>query len=129
MNKLKLNSGRQVFKKYGKTIQVQNDKGKLVAFKLVKNLPKIEKFSNSIISSGFETFKYSLRTRSVFDKPCKICGTKRNVEMHHRRPLKAHKTDNTLKGIQINQSRKQIPLCASCHQRVHNGIYDGPGIY
>lgn len=129
MNKLKLNSRRQVFKKYGKTIQVQNDKGKLVAFKLAKNLPRIEKFSNSIISSSFETFKYSLRTRSVFDKPCKICGTKRNVEMHHRRPLKAHKTDNTLKGIQINQSRKQIPLCFLCHQRVHNGLYDGPGIY
>lgn len=129
MNKLKLNSRRQVFKKYGKTIQVQNDEGKLVAFKLVKNLPRIEKFSNSVLSSGFETFKYSLRTKSVFDKSCKICGTKRNVEMHHRRPLKAHKTDNTLKGIQINQSRKQIPLCISCHQRVHNGLYDGPGIY
>lgn len=129
MNKLKLNSRRQVFKKYGKTIQVQNEEGKLVSFKLVKNLPRIEKFSNSVLSSGFETFKYSLRTRSVFDKPCKICGTKRNVEMHHRRPLKAHKTDNTLKGIQINQSRKQIPLCISCHQRVHNGLYDGPGIY
>lgn len=37
---------------------------------------------------------------------------KRYIVMHHRRPLKAHKTDNTLKGIQINQSRKQIPLCA-----------------
>ena len=38
MNKLKLNSRRQVFKKYGKTIQIQNDRGKLVAFKLVKKL-------------------------------------------------------------------------------------------
>jgi len=129
MNKLKLNSRRQVFKKYGKTIQVRNDDGKLVAFKVVKSLLRIEKFSNSVLPSGFETFKYSLRTRSVFDKPCKICGTKRNVEMHHRRPLKAHKTDNTLKGIQINLSRKQIPLCAPCHQRVHKGLYDGPGIY
>jgi len=129
MNKLKLNSRRQVFKKYGKTIQVQNEDSKLVSFKLVKSLPRIEKFSNSVLPSGFETFKYSIRTRSVFDKPCKICGTKCNVEMHHRRPLKAHKTDNTLKGIQINLSRKQIPLCASCHQRVHNGLYDGPGIY
>jgi hypothetical protein len=54
---------------------------------------------------------------------------KRNVEMHYRRSLKAHKTDSTLKGTQINQSRKQIPLCISCYQRVHNGLYDGPGIY
>jgi len=84
---------------------------------------------NNILPYGFETFKYSLRTRSVFDENCKICGTKRNIEMHHRRPSKAHKTDNTLKGIQINQSRKQIPLCVSCHQKVYNGIYDGPGIY
>jgi hypothetical protein len=49
--------------------------------------------------------------------------------MHHRRPLKVYKTDNTLKGIQTNQSRKQIPFCTLCHQRVHNGLYDGPGIY
>ena len=129
MNKLKLNSRRQVFKKYGKTIQVEGEDGKLFAFKLEKSLPRIEKFSNNILPSGFETFKYSLRTQSVFDKSCKICGTKHNIEMHHRRPLKAHKTDNTLKGIKINQSRKQIPLCTSCHQRVHNGLYDGPGIY
>lgn len=64
---------------------------------------------NKILPSGFEIFKYSLKSKSVFDK--------------------AHKTDNTLKGIQINQSRKQIPLCATCHQRVHKGLYDGPGIY
>ena len=54
---------------------------------------------------------------------------KRSIEIHHRRPLKAYKIDNTLKGIQINQSRKQIPLCVSCHQKVHNGIFDGLGIY
>lgn len=103
MNKLKLNSRRQVIKKYGKTIQVRNDDGKLIAFKLVKNLPRIEKFSNCALSSGFKTFKYSLRTRSVFDKPCKICDTKRNVEKYHRRALKAHKTGNTLKKY-TNQS-------------------------
>ena len=129
MSKLKLNSRRQVFKKYSKTIQVQGDDGKLFAFKLEKSLSRIEKFSNGILPFGFETLKYSLRTQSVFDKPCKICGTKRNVEMHHRRPLKAHKTDNTFKGIKINQSRKQIPLCVLCHQKVHNSLYDGPGIY
>jgi group II intron reverse transcriptase/maturase len=129
MNKLKLNSRSQVFKKYGKTIQVQNDDGKLIAFKFKKTLSRIEKFSNNTLSSGFETFKYSLRTKSVFDEPCKICDTKRNIEMHHRRPLKAHKTDNTLKSIQINLSRKQIPLCTSCHQRVQNGLYDDLGIY
>lgn len=100
-----------------------------MVLKLVKSLPRIEKFSNNVLSSGLQMFKYTLRTRSVFDKSCKICDTKRHVEMHHRRTLKAHKTCNTLKGIQINQSRKQISLCISWHQRVHNGLYDGFGIY
>jgi group II intron reverse transcriptase/maturase len=129
MNKLKLNSRKQVFQKYGKTITVKAENGKRIFFKLEKSLARINKFSSTIFSSAFEIFNYSIRTRSVFDKACKICGTKRIVEMHHRRPLKAHKTDNTLKGIKINLSRKQIPLCHSCHQRVHNGLYDGPGIY
>lgn len=56
MNKLKLNSRRQVFKKYGKTIQIQNDNGKLIAFKLEKSLSRIEKFSNNVLPSGFEMF-------------------------------------------------------------------------
>lgn len=46
MNKLKLKSRKQVFKKYGKTIQVGNNSGKVVAFKLEKYLPRIERFSN-----------------------------------------------------------------------------------
>jgi hypothetical protein len=54
---------------------------------------------------------------------------KHNVEMHHRRFLKAYKPDNTLKGIQINLWRKQTPLCVLCDQRVRNGFYDDPGIY
>jgi hypothetical protein len=57
MNKLKLNSRKQVFKKYGNTIQVRDNKGKLIAFKQKKTLPRIDKFSTNILPSGFETFK------------------------------------------------------------------------
>jgi hypothetical protein len=49
--------------------------------------------------------------------------------MHHRKHLRNKKTDNTLKGIKVNLSRKQIPLCKDCHRKVHNGTYGGPGIY
>lgn len=64
MNKLKLNSRKQVFKKYGNTIKVRDKNGKVIAFKFKNNLPRIDKFSNNTLSSGLETFKYSLRTRS-----------------------------------------------------------------
>jgi len=60
---------------------------------------------------------------------CSICGTTSNIEMHHRRSLKASVTDNTLKGIVKNLTRKQIPLCKECHFKVHAGSYSGPGIY
>ena len=49
--------------------------------------------------------------------------------MHHRRPLKQTKTNNSFKSIKGNMSRKQIPLCKKYHFKVHSGHYDGPSIY
>lgn len=77
MNKLKLNSRKQVFRKCGNPIQIEYEIGKVIAFKFRKNLSRIEKFSNNILFAGFEAFKYSFRTRSVFNKSCNLCGTKR----------------------------------------------------
>lgn len=130
MNKMKLNSRRQVFKEYGSAISVKSG-DKTISFKLEKKLPRINKFSNIPVQKNpFRIFEISLRTKeNLLDKPCSICGSTENVEMHHRRPLRAHKTDNTLKGINVNLSRKQIPVCRSCHIRIHAGTYDGPGIY
>lgn len=134
MNKMKLNSRRQVFRKYGGSLTIklsQKDypelsKGKEVKFKIRKSLKRQNKFSVHK-ALPYQTFLYSIRTIDRFDAPCAICGSKENVEMHHRRPLKG--TDNTLKGIKKNLSRKQIPLCRVCHIKVHRGEYDGPGIY
>jgi predicted HNH restriction endonuclease len=25
-------------------------------------------------------------------------------------------------------NRKQVPLCRTCHKRVHSGLYDGPSL-
>lgn len=131
MNKMKIRSRRKVFRKYGGNLTVTyNDKK--VSFKLQKTLKRINKFSPTQLLP-YESFNYSMRTKSILDKPCIICGATENVEMHHRRPLKQKVTDNTLPflkvGIKKNLSRKQIPLCRSCHMKVHKGQYDGPGIY
>jgi hypothetical protein len=128
MNKLKINSRRQVFKKFGGNLRINEGK-KTVSLKLYHSLSAINKFNSSEMIGPYKMFDYSLRTKRTFGAPCSICGSTEQVEMHHRRPLKRKVTDNTLKGIEINLSRKQIPLCRSCHMKVHKGEYDGPGIY
>jgi hypothetical protein len=132
MNKLKLNSRCQVFKKFGGSITVGTIKDKPIQFRSKKFLKRINKFNNQQNKNNpFTIFSYAVRTyrSDDFDRECIICKSTTNVEMHHRRPLKATKTDNTLKGININLSRKQIPVCRRCRESIHAGTYDGPGIY
>lgn len=138
MNKLKLSSRAKVFKKFGKNLNViKEDKQKSVksiAFNLEKSLTRLEKFStgkkeNNNIGLPYYVFDYAIRTKKLRNAQCVACGSISNIQMHHRRPLKSSKTDNTLKGIVINLSRKQIPLCRLCHEKVHSGSYNGPGIY
>lgn len=127
MNKMRLRSRRKVFKKFGSNLTI-NENGKLYHFKLQKSLKRINKFSPNE-TLDLTVFNYSMRTSNILMQKCVICGTDKNVEMHHRRPLRTKSTDNTLKGIKINLTRKQIPLCKQCHTKVHTGKYDGPGIY
>jgi hypothetical protein len=135
MNKLKLSSRAKVFKKFGRELIVkkedQKNSVKEVKFNYHANLERLEKFSTGKKNIGlpFYTFDYALRSTKLYNAQCVICGATSNIEMHHRRPLKSAVTDNTLKGIVKNLTRKQIPLCRLCHLKVHAGSYNGPGIY
>lgn len=125
MNKLKLSSRAKVFKKFGHKLEVSAN----VYFRKRETLSRITKFSCAA-TLPYNMFNYNIRTRNMLhEQPCVICGATEEIEMHHRRGLKNKRTDNTLKGIKINLSRKQIPLCKACHVKVHAGKYDGPGIY
>jgi group II intron reverse transcriptase/maturase len=70
-----------------------------------------------------------LSTRSKLGQKCAVCGEEKDVEMHHVRHLRKMgqrwRQDQTFKRVMIALNRKQIPLCSSCHQRVHAGEYDG----
>ena len=57
---------------------------------------------------------------------CCICDKQGYIEMHHVKHI--HKIGHTVKGFdRVLKSihRKQIPVCLSCHWRIHNGLYDG----
>lgn len=66
-------------------------------------------------------------TRSKLGDPCCICGSDDRVEMHHVRAVRKsgkniNKGFDRLMGV-IN--RKQIPVCRTCHENIHAGLYDG----
>ena len=138
MNKLKLSSRAKVFKKFGRNLTVikQNEQKstKPIQLNYRSTLTRLEKFNigkqeNKNIGLPYYVFDYAIRSKKMANAQCVICGALSNIEMHHRRPLKSSVTDNTLKGVIKNLTRKQIPLCRKCHLKVHLGSYDGPGIY
>lgn len=124
MNKMKINSRAQVFKKYGYYLTVEKGFGrkKDIKLDLQRSLSRINKFQTGA-KLPYYMFNLAIQTHQLLEKACAICGTSDNVEMYHRRPL------NTLKGINVNLSRKQIALCRQCDMKVHRGEYNGPGIY
>ena len=64
--------------------------------------------------------------RSRLNKPCSICATTQEVEMHHIKHVR--KKGYRYAGFSAEMAllnRKQIPLCRECHMAVHRGEYDG----
>nr|AZP40177.1 hypothetical protein [Ulva compressa] len=70
---------------------------------------------------------YDVRSHFSLDKPCCVCGSDQNVEMHHIRHLRkdAPGPKNRLKRLLLQIRRKQIPVCRQCHKVIHDGKYDG----
>jgi group II intron reverse transcriptase/maturase len=68
-----------------------------------------------------------LRTRSKLGYPCLICGTAVGVEMHHVRHIRkmGARKPKGFRAVMGALNRKQIPVCRSCHQKIHQGEYDG----
>lgn len=131
MNKLKLNSRRQVFLKYGSELSIpyKSDKGKerIAKFNVAPTLGRIDKFNiNPLVP--FDVFYWNLRSRSRLGHPCSICGSDVNVEMHHVRSLKTRRNDNSFIQVMRNMNRKQIPVCRPCHLKIHKGQYDGTSL-
>jgi group II intron reverse transcriptase/maturase len=69
----------------------------------------------------------SLRTRSKLGMPCCICNSGTPVEMHHVRHIRktGGKKPVGINAILQKLNRKQIPVCKTCHQKIHRGEYDG----
>jgi group II intron reverse transcriptase/maturase len=69
-----------------------------------------------------------MRTRSKLGLPCCICGeSAAQIAMHHVRHIRklSHRREPTgFNRILRTINRKQIPVCGSCHGKIHRGEYD-----
>lgn len=144
-SKYKLKTISKTIKKFGYNLNIiENDK-LIVNFprNTFDNIKKIENhgifiyISEAKVTDPFEyidSIKYILPTaKANFNKPCSICNSTIDVEIHHvkqlhRGILKALK--DYILGRIITINRKQIPLCKQCHIKTHKNKFKniGPGI-
>lgn len=122
----------KIFQKHGKslTIKVPNTE-KTVSFpyKTTWRLSEKRWLCGSNITPP--THKYANRlAKSSLGLPCIICNSYEGpVEMHHVKHVR--KQGERYGGFHQQMAllnRKQVPLCRSCHKRVHAGLYDGPSL-
>lgn len=126
-SKLRLKTKAKVFKKYGRDINIIKD-GKIVASFPTPSLSRPNKFYTSV-DNPFERLeklsRATFRSKTIFNSNCYFCGISENLEMHHVRKIKdsskkIKKDYYTAMMSRIN--RKQIPVCRSCHIKLHKGI-------
>jgi group II intron reverse transcriptase/maturase len=63
---------------------------------------------------------------------CELCDATENIEVHHIRKLgDLLKYNRKGKGVEwaakmAARKRKTLVVCRDCHDRIHQGVYDGP---
>lgn len=127
--------GKRLFlRKFGKdiTLKILRRDGKLV--KLDFQCPPL--LRNPLDFRGTEYHRdplarknWKISTISALGQPCANCGSSNQIEMHHIKNIRTINVKlDSFSKMMARVNRKQIPLCHSCHLRVHNGTYLGMSI-
>ena len=144
-NKLQI-TVKQVYKKYKSTKEVDGFTYKILSEIITNNktgksyqayfgaLPlKRQAFTrNSVIDDINNDILYSNRStlsQRLLNNICEVCGSDENVQIHHikhMKDIKANKSEWARKMIAMH--RKTLAVCHNCHQRIHNGTYDGQSL-
>lgn len=129
-------SMRRIFQRFGKTITipVKGKKGKPdreVSFFVNHDWTK-QRDGFQVRNAKVDLLRWTikLRTRSKLGKACCICESTVQLEMHHVRHIRktGAKPLTGFNAILQVLNRKQLPVCKSCHQKIHHGEYDGIGL-
>ena len=134
-SKMKLTTLRRVFNKYGKNLNIKNELGEIITNYPTIDYRRPKRFTIDPILdySSLETYidqynKRVQRGRKDLKGPCELCGSKKNIQIHHVRKLSKIKRKDYLSTMMARMNRKQIPVCQKCHIKIHQGVYDGKRI-
>jgi group II intron reverse transcriptase/maturase len=126
----------QVFKRFGKQpTYVMKGNGwtedRTVSFYSNQDWTKSREAFQSGKVSDIDQIRIAarMRTRSKLGRPCCICGeTLKQIVMHHVRHIRRLSSKREATGfnrVLRMLNRKQIPVCETCHRKIHRGEYDG----
>lgn len=123
----------KVFKRFGKTIKttVRNKSGDERTVMFYKNRDwskERDAFNTGSPNVDLLLLARRLHTRSKLGSPCCVCNKQGQTVMHHVRHIRklSDKREPTgFNGILRALNRKQIPICPTCHHKIHSGAYDG----
>ena len=135
----KLNiSTSKVLKKLGKDITVrkrmgpstsEQKPGSVISFSAPKLIKNVMNFQNNTGLDPFNVLNWKVWSRSRFSLPCAYCQSQDQVEMHHIKHIKKINVKLSSFDLMIARlNRKQVPLCKTCHVKVHSGLYAGPSL-
>jgi len=122
---------RQIFRRFGSipTIHLQNgEKERQIAFYHNSDWTKQRNgFPQTRPPADLLQESIRLRSRSKLGMPCCICGYAGRTEMHHVRYIRktGERRAGGINALLRSLNRKQLPVCAICHQKIHRGDYDG----
>jgi len=131
-SKMKLNTLKRVFNRYGRSINIKDESGKIITnYPTVDyRRPKTFTIAPIVDYSSLEAYidKYDRRVqrgRKDLHGPCILCGSIQDIEIHHIRKLSKTKRKDYLSNMMVRMNRKQVPVCKKCHIKIYQGLYDG----
>lgn len=126
--KYKLKTLAKTFRKFGRNLEFINEAGRKYTLYKPANLrmlPINERFKvgqNSNIDELLSRSWSNSLTRTQFDEPCALCGSRKNIEIHHIRSVKDVRVKTRTYAQWVGGfKRKSIPLCKEHHSLYHAG--------
>ena len=135
----------KIYEWYGTKIKTNDGEYKAIFVKIKRELPK----KPLIAYFGGISLKWNKQIGSIDDKiaepiwndrnelvqrllaqECELCGSYENIEVHHIRKIadlkqKGRAVQPKWKEWMIARQRKTLVVCRDCHNKIHNGEYDG----
>lgn len=133
--KHRLNTLKKVFNEYGFNLnKVKDKRGRSISYpKPDYTKPSLKKYWKIQIEENplesLNSLAYRIpRGNTELKGACTLCGSIENIEIHHLKAIKKAKSKDFLTQIIQKINRKQVPLCKTCHIKVHQGKHDGPSL-